>query len=149
MTILSRRGFGTGAVAFAGAVSLPGFSHAAACSMPDWAVKLRADLEQMAKDLTARLKPWSGPDLVVAPEDHGYTGGLATKAIQAAIDAAAKTWEDGGIWRRRPAARLYFWRQSFQLPAAFAFAGPPLAKVAQVQREPLADGAAYQGFDTR
>jgi len=27
--------------------------------------------------------------------------------------------------------------------------GPPLAKVTQVQRQPLEAGAAYEGFDTR
>ncbi|WKL57624.1 glycosyl hydrolase family 28 protein [Asticcacaulis sp. ZE23SCel15] len=90
MTQVSRRRFGAGAAAMAGAVSLPGLSHAAACAMPDWALKLRADLEKMATDLTARLKPWSGPNLVATPEDHGYTGGLATKAIQAAIDDVAR-----------------------------------------------------------
>ena len=41
----------------------------------------------------------------------------------AAIDAAAKTWEDGGIWRRRPVPRIYRWRQPLQLAGAFALAG--------------------------
>jgi len=31
-------------------------------------------------------------------------------ALFAAIDAAARTWEDDGVWRRRPAIRLYAWR---------------------------------------
>ena len=35
-------------------------------------------------------------------------------ALFAAIDAGAKTWEDGGVWRRRPAPRLYQWRRSLQ-----------------------------------
>ena len=33
-------------------------------------------------------------------------------ALFAAIDAGAKTWEDGGVWRRRPVPRLYQWRHS-------------------------------------
>ena len=35
-------------------------------------------------------------------------------ALFAAIDAGAKTWEDGGVWRRRPAPRLYQWRPALQ-----------------------------------
>lgn len=35
-------------------------------------------------------------------------------ALFAAIDAGAKTWEDGGVWRRRPAPRLYQWRPSLR-----------------------------------
>ena len=31
-------------------------------------------------------------------------------ALFAAIDAGAKTWEEGGVWRRKPAPRLYRWR---------------------------------------
>ncbi len=45
----------------------------------------------MADRLNAHLKRWSGPDRVARPEAFGYAGGqpLATKAIQAAIDALA------------------------------------------------------------
>ena len=32
-------------------------------------------------------------------------------ALFAAIDAGAKTWEQGGVWRRAPAPRLYQWRR--------------------------------------
>ena len=35
-------------------------------------------------------------------------------AMFAAIDAGAKTWEDGGVWRRRPPVHLYQWRPAFQ-----------------------------------
>jgi hypothetical protein len=35
-------------------------------------------------------------------------------ALFAAIDAGAKTWEDGGVWRRRPAIDLYEWRPSLR-----------------------------------
>jgi hypothetical protein len=46
----------------------------------------------MARELTARLEPWKGQDLVLEPEDFGHHGGaaLATRAIQAAIDSAAQ-----------------------------------------------------------
>lgn len=62
-----------------------------ACGLPDWAVTLRPRLEHMAADLTARLKPWSGPQQVATPEQFGHVTGaaLSTKAIQAAIDAVA------------------------------------------------------------
>jgi hypothetical protein len=35
-------------------------------------------------------------------------------ALFAAIDAASKTWEEGGVWRRRPAVRLYRWRPALR-----------------------------------
>jgi predicted acylesterase/phospholipase RssA len=44
-------------------------------------------------------------------------------ALFAAIDAGAKTWEDGGVWRRRPAIRLYQWRPPLQWAAMLALAG--------------------------
>ncbi|HET9467455.1 MAG TPA: hypothetical protein VFO48_03545, partial [Vicinamibacterales bacterium] len=43
-------------------------------------------------------------------------------ALFAAIDAGAKTWEDGGVWRRRPAPRLYQWRTPLRWAGAFALA---------------------------
>jgi hypothetical protein len=43
-------------------------------------------------------------------------------ALFAAIDAGAKTWEDGGVWRGRPAPRLYRWRRPLQWAAVFALA---------------------------
>jgi hypothetical protein len=42
-------------------------------------------------------------------------------ALFAAIDAAAKTWEDGGVWRR-PAPRIYQWRRALQWSAGLAIA---------------------------
>jgi len=58
---------------------------------PQWLARLRADLEHMARELTARLRPWSGPTLVVTPEAFGHRPGdaLATRAIQSAIEAVA------------------------------------------------------------
>jgi hypothetical protein len=44
-------------------------------------------------------------------------------ALFAAIDAGAKTWEDGGLWRRRPPVRLYQWRTPLYTAAMFALAG--------------------------
>ena len=41
-------------------------------------------------------------------------------ALFAAIDAAPRTWEDGGVWRRRPGVRLYEWRRSLQWAMVFA-----------------------------
>jgi hypothetical protein len=41
-------------------------------------------------------------------------------ALFAAIDAAPKTWEPGGVWRRRPAVRLYRLRRALQLAALIA-----------------------------
>ncbi len=77
--------------------ALPAFAKAApACGLPDWAVALRPQLERMAVELTARLKPWAGPKRIVTPEQFGHKPGdtqsnafLATQAIQAAIDATA------------------------------------------------------------
>ena len=41
-------------------------------------------------------------------------------ALFAAIDAGPKTWEDGGVWRRRPAPRLYQWRTPLRWTSALA-----------------------------
>ena len=43
-------------------------------------------------------------------------------ALFSAIDAGAKTWEDGGVWRRVPAPRLYQWRPPLQWAAICALA---------------------------
>ena len=43
-------------------------------------------------------------------------------ALFSAIDAGAKTWEDAGVWRRRPAPRLYRWRRPLQFAAVFVLA---------------------------
>ena len=39
-------------------------------------------------------------------------------ALFAAVDAAPKIWEEGGLWRRRAPVRLYRWRRSLQAAAA-------------------------------
>jgi hypothetical protein len=66
----------------------------AACaeSFPAWATQLGTDLEHMARQLRAQLKPWNGPDRVARPEAFGYASGqpLATHAIQAAIENLAR-----------------------------------------------------------
>jgi len=54
---------------------------------PPWAIQLRTDLERMARDLTAQVRPWKGPSLVVNVESVGIS---ATQAIQAAIDSVAQ-----------------------------------------------------------
>ena len=86
---LSRRRFGLTAAALA----LAGPARSQDCAWPQWADDLRADLEKMARRLTANLKGWSGPRRVATPEQFGYAPGdaLATPAIQAAIDATAAT----------------------------------------------------------
>ena len=96
--MISRRRFAAGAATVA-------FLHAAgratagrrapqscAPDSPRWVARLKTDLERMAKDLNARLHPWSGPARVLQPEGFGHRQGdaLSTRAIQAAIDAAAQ-----------------------------------------------------------
>jgi predicted acylesterase/phospholipase RssA len=44
-------------------------------------------------------------------------------ALFAAIDAGAKTWEDGGVWRRRPPVRMYAWRPALQWAAVLVLVG--------------------------
>jgi hypothetical protein len=41
-------------------------------------------------------------------------------ALFSAIDAAPRTWEEGGVWRRRPPIRLYTWRPALQWAGTFA-----------------------------
>jgi hypothetical protein len=43
-------------------------------------------------------------------------------ALFAAIDAGPKTWENGGVWRRRPAPRIYRWRAPLQYAGLLALA---------------------------
>jgi hypothetical protein len=88
---LSRRRFGLGLAACALTAATDAAVPDCSDQLPEWVSRLRADLERMAHELTARLQPWRGPKLVLAPEDFGPTdGALATNAIQAAIDAAAR-----------------------------------------------------------
>ena len=94
-TRISRRAFGASLTALAAAST----AHAAPDGLPGWIDPLRRDLEAMAGRLTAMLKPWSGPQRVFTPEAYGHVAGaaLSTKAIQAAIDAAAQA--GGGVAR--------------------------------------------------
>ncbi len=100
---LSRRAFGAGlGVSLGAGVALwtvGGVARAQSCSMPDWAVKLRTDLEAMAVRLTKTVKPWSGPKRTATPEQFGHKSGdaLSTKAIQSAIDTLAQ--KGGGTVR--------------------------------------------------
>lgn len=79
------------ALAMGCALLAPWARGAPACAVsPDWAERLRADLDRMAAELTRTLLPWSVPDRVVTPEAHGLKADtLATTAIQRAIDACA------------------------------------------------------------
>ena len=43
-------------------------------------------------------------------------------ALFAAIDAGGKTWEDGGVWRRKPPPRIYQWRPPLQWAGALVLA---------------------------
>jgi predicted acylesterase/phospholipase RssA len=43
-------------------------------------------------------------------------------ALFAAIDAGAKSWEDGGVWRRTPPPRIYRWRPPLQWAGVLALA---------------------------
>jgi hypothetical protein len=104
--MISRRRFAAGAAtlaflhapartaAAATRVAAAARNGAAGCpdGLPAWAARLRTELEQMARELTARLHAWQGPSLVLEPEAFGHRGGdsLSTRAIQAAIDAVAQ-----------------------------------------------------------
>lgn len=59
--------------------------------LPGWYAPLRKRLEAMAEELTGSLTGWQAGEAIFTPEQYGYTGGLATKAIQAAMDHAALT----------------------------------------------------------
>ncbi|MHB8816895.1 MAG: glycoside hydrolase family 28 protein [Steroidobacteraceae bacterium] len=103
--MISRRRFAAGAatIAFlhtagrdaaaASRIAVAARSGAGSCAdgLPPWVAPLRTDLERMARELTARLHAWHGPGLVLQPEAFGHRQGdaLSTRAIQAAIDAAA------------------------------------------------------------
>ncbi|MCM3880774.1 MAG: patatin-like phospholipase family protein [Vicinamibacterales bacterium] len=50
----------------------------------------------------------------------GGRGIGAVGAVFAAIDAAPRVWEEGGLWRRRPAVRWYRWRPALQSAALLA-----------------------------
>ena len=58
-------------------------------SFPVWYKELHQDLTAMAEALPVRVTGWQEHSFIVTPEEMGYAGGLATEAIQAAIDKAA------------------------------------------------------------
>jgi hypothetical protein len=90
---LSRRRFGLGLAACALTAAADAAVPNCPDQLPDWAARLRADLEQMARELTGRLLPWHGSKRVLLPEGFGLgrdRKALATSAIQGAIDAAAR-----------------------------------------------------------
>lgn len=58
-------------------------------TLPLWYSELHRQLTDMAEALPGRVTGWQEHSFTVTPEEMGYTGGLATKAIQAAIDHAA------------------------------------------------------------
>ena len=81
-----------GAASAAALIAVPASARASVREVgPSWPAELRAALEAMADRLTATLGGWTGPETIFRPEDFGHDpadGGLATAAIQAAIDAA-------------------------------------------------------------
>lgn len=90
---LTRRAAALGAVlGLAGLAAARGTNaQAKACDL-GWVQPLSDDLNAMADMLTKRLQPWTGPDVEALPEDFGFHGeGLATTAIQAAIDHLAQS----------------------------------------------------------
>src|SRR3954452_23644363 len=54
---------------------------------------------------------------VVSGRGAGVVG-----ALFAAIDAAPKLWEEGGVWRRTPSVHLYRWRRAIQAAAVLFMA---------------------------
>ena len=59
-------------------------------TMPVWYAQLQTQLEQMAAQLNEKLTGWKAIDFTTTPEEHGYTGGLATDELQSAIDHASR-----------------------------------------------------------
>ena len=57
--------------------------------IPSWYFELQARLNAMETFLESRVSGWQMHHLTITPQDKGYTSGLATAAIQSAIDHAA------------------------------------------------------------
>lgn len=86
----NRRDFGLYGMASSALAATAPQAHACEGAIPTWVAPLKQSLKAMAKRVKATLKPWDGPTTKAYPEDYGYGGsGLATTAIQAAIDALA------------------------------------------------------------
>ena len=58
-------------------------------SLPAWHHELHQRLAAMADTLQLQVTGWHGPETTITPEELGWTNGLATAAIQSAIDHAA------------------------------------------------------------
>lgn len=56
---------------------------------PAWCAPLRDELTRMADTLTRTVTGWQGSDDVITPEACGFCGGMATAAIQQAIELAS------------------------------------------------------------
>ncbi len=59
-------------------------------NLPVWYDELHTKLDIMAKELNTRVTGWKAAGAVFTPEEEGYCGGIATDALQAAIDHAAE-----------------------------------------------------------
>ena len=57
--------------------------------IPSWYFELQARLNAMETFLESHVSGWQMHHLTITPQDKGYTSGLATAAIQSAIDHAA------------------------------------------------------------
>ena len=88
----------------------------------------------------------SGARFLVSGRVLGVWFRAATRerALALQLQGVAKNLPDGGVEvvavgtdEALDALEKWLWQ------------GPPLAKVAQVQRQPLEAGVAYEGFDTR
>lgn len=55
-------------------------------AMPFWYEELKPRLTAMADALSQNVTGWAHHDAVITPEEMGYAGGLATSALQAAIN---------------------------------------------------------------
>jgi len=58
-------------------------------SLPLWYAELKAELTAMAEELTGELAGWEECGDTITPERFGYSGGIATAAIQRCIDMAS------------------------------------------------------------
>jgi len=56
---------------------------------PLWYSNLHSHLNEMAQTLETRVIGWRVHPDIITPEEQGHTGGLATAALQSAIDKAA------------------------------------------------------------